>query len=107
VDIVAKGEVAEASISAFIGKRDEHRRKTEGERPEEEMYAESVRRWNEHRQRQQWWEWLRYHELMIRAHNATAEALVRGHRLEVERYEALLGIDETTKRNGHQRGEAA
>jgi hypothetical protein len=107
---IARGEVAESSIDAFIAKRDKERRKTEGERAREELYAESTRRHQEKRQLQVWWEWLRYHEGQMRRHTATLEALISHHRAEAERYAALLGveaIDETTKVNGHKKGRAA
>jgi hypothetical protein len=64
-------------------------------RPAEELYAESVRRHNEKRARQRLWDLLRYHERMIHAHTATSEVIVGRHRLEIERCEALLGL------NGH------
>ncbi len=71
---------------------------------------ESTRRHHEREQRRRWWEWLRFHEQMVRAHTANLERLVGRHRLETERYAALLGVealDETTKRNGHKKGAAA
>jgi len=58
---IAKGEIVEAEIDAFINRRDKQRRKEE-ERPAEEIYADSVRRHHERQQLQRAWEWLRYHE---------------------------------------------
>jgi hypothetical protein len=109
VDTVAHTEMVEGGIDAFIAKRDEQRRKEEG-RPAEELYADSCRRHQERQQLQRWWEALRYHERMVRAHTATLEALIANHRKEAERYAALLGvesIDETIKVNGHKKGRAA
>ena len=99
----------EAELDAFIARRDKKRRKEEGERAREELYADSVRTYHENRQLQAWWEVLRYHERMIRAHTANLEALVSRHRSEAQRYADILGvelIDETTKVNGHKRGAA-
>jgi hypothetical protein len=110
VDSVARGEMAEGSIDAFIAKRDKDRRKAEGERLSEEIYVESCRRHHERQQLQRWWEWLRYHEGQIRRHTANLEALIETHRTEAKRYAALLGvepIDEHSKRNGHKKGQAA
>jgi hypothetical protein len=107
---IARGEQIEGELDAFIAKRDRERRREEGERPQEELYAESTRRYHERQVLQGWWEWLRYHERMIRAHTATYEAIISRHRKEAERYAELLGVemlDETTKRNGHKKGAAA
>jgi hypothetical protein len=106
---VARTEQIEGELDAFISKRDKQRRREEGDRPAEEMYAASTRRYHERQVRQGWWEWLRYHERMIAAHTATLEALIGRHREEAERYADLLGvepIDETTKVNGHKKGAA-
>ena len=43
MDTVAKGEAAESGIDAFISKRDRQRRRDEGERPAEELWAISER----------------------------------------------------------------
>ena len=110
VDSVAKGEQVEAELTAFIGKRDEQRRREEGrERPAEELWQASERVYQAKRWRKQAWAWVRYHEGQIRRHTATLEALIGRHRKEAERYAALLGVeplDETTKCNGHKRGAA-
>ena len=110
MDTVAKGEVAAASLTAFIATRDKQRRRDEGERPAEALYAESARRYEERRQRARLWEWYRYHQGQIQRHTATLEALVSAHRKEAQRYAALLGaplvepveLDETIERSGHQ-----
>jgi hypothetical protein len=106
---ITRGEQVEAEMDAFISKTDKQRRREEGDRPAEEMYAASVRLHHDKRQRVRAWEWLRYHERMIATHTATLEALIGRHRKEAERYAALLGvepIDETSKVNGHKRGAA-
>jgi len=42
---IATGEKIEHKLDAFSRKRDKERRRTEGERPEEEAWKESVRRY--------------------------------------------------------------
>lgn len=109
MDTVARGEQVESELNSFIRKRDQERRKQEGERPEEALYLESTRRYADRQQRQRWWEWLRFHEGQLRRHTASLEALISQHRNEAERYAGLLGVeilDETTT-NGHKKGKAA
>jgi hypothetical protein len=83
----------ESELDTLITRRDTERRRTEGEREQEELYMQSVRAHNEKRQRQRLWDLLRYHERMIRVHTTTSEVIVGRHRLEVERCEALLGLN--------------
>jgi hypothetical protein len=107
---ISRGEQVEGELDAMIRRRDEKRRRDEGERVAEGPYMVSTRRQAERQQLRLWWEWLRYHERMIRSHTANFEALISRHRIEAERYAALLGveaIDETTKVNGHKKGRAA
>jgi hypothetical protein len=106
---ISRSEQVEGELDAFIAKRNKQRRKTEGERAREEIYAESTRRYQEREQLQVWWRWLRYHEGQMRRHTATLETLIGHHRGEAERYAALLGVeplDEISKRNGHKKGAA-
>ena len=42
---ISKGEAVERELDAMIRRRDAHRRQTEGERLEEELYEPSVRAW--------------------------------------------------------------
>jgi hypothetical protein len=93
-------EAAEAELTRFIERRDEKRRQTEGERLEESLWMKTVEAHNKRAREGMLWEKLRYHEYMIRAHDATHEAIVARHRAEVERCEQLLGISDT-------KGEAA
>jgi hypothetical protein len=107
---IARGEQVEHELEAFIRHRDRQRRQSEGQRPEEEMYAESVRRYNERERRQRAWEKLRHHESMIRSHTANFEAIVGRHHLEVARCEELFGIGGLSplggkyQENGHENG---
>lgn len=95
MDTVERGEVAEAQIDAFISRRDEKRRRDEGDRDEEALWMASVRRYEALKRTQTLWERLRFHEGQMRRHTRTYELIIAGHRREVERCEALLGISET------------
>jgi hypothetical protein len=96
---IARGEMVEAELDAMIRRRDTERRKSEGERREEEMYAESVRRHRERQRQQMWWERLRYHEHMVRVHTATSESIITRHEEDAARCRHALGLEE----NGHRK----
>jgi hypothetical protein len=96
LDSVAKGEMAEATIDAFISRRDERRRTTEGERLEEELWMPSERAYFEQLEEQKRLERLEYHEGQARRLSNTLEALVAHHLAEAARY-----------RNGHHEEETA
>jgi hypothetical protein len=91
MDTVARGEMAESSIDAFISKRDKERRQTEGERAREELWKESVRAHNARCGDEQRLARLRYHEGQAIRLGRTLGALIRFNRAEAERY-----------RNGHE-----
>jgi hypothetical protein len=88
-------EAAEAELTRFVERRHDQRAKTEGERREEELWVQTVKRYHEREQRGLLWERLRYHESMIRAASKNAEVVMERHRAEAERCEQLLGISET------------
>ena len=92
MDTVAHAEAVESGLDALIEKRDRQRRKTEGERAAEEMYADSCRRFSDRERTARLWERLRYHEGQARRLSNTVAALVAGHEAEAERYAAILGI---------------
>ena len=73
MDTVARGEMAEASIDAFISKRDKQRRKQEGERPAEDPYMESTRRYQERQRRQNVAAWFAHFCRMAENHRSLAE----------------------------------
>ncbi len=88
-----RGELVEKELDTFISRRDEKRRQTEGERDEEALWMASVRRYEALKRTQTLWERLRFHEGQMRRHTRTYELIIAGHRREVERCEAMLGID--------------
>jgi hypothetical protein len=83
-----------------VERRHDQRAKSEGERREEQLWMETVRRYHEKERTSLLWERLRYHEALIQSHSSTFELLIGRHRNEVERLERLLGISDT-------KGEAA
>ena len=84
---IATGEKVEHELDAFIRKRDKERRRTEGERPEEEAWKESVRRYEAARDAHLPQEWpARYHIAQAVRYKATLEALVAHHEAEAEKY---------------------
>jgi hypothetical protein len=78
-----------------VERRHDQRAKSEGQKREEELWMETVRRYHEKERTSLLWERLRYHEAMVRAHTTTHEAIINRHRAGVERCEQLLGINET------------
>jgi len=58
------------------------------------MWAESARKYNVARRQALWWEWLEYHERMLRNCEHTLRLISAHHRQEAARYRQLLGIDE-------------
>jgi hypothetical protein len=100
---IRQGEQVESETDVFIARRHAKRVKEEGERPKEVAWAESVRRYERHEEKVRLWERKRYHEAMIRAHEANFAAVLSGHRRELVHVNARLGIsDEET-----MKGEAA
>jgi hypothetical protein len=78
-------ELAEAQLERFITQRHEKRVQTEGERAAEEMWMESVARYNERERRENAEEWRRYHEDQAERHRRTLAALIAHHEGEAEK----------------------
>ncbi len=91
---VAKTNTVEGELDFFVARRDEQRRRAEGERPAEEIWQESVRRYNARRQRELCWEWLRYHVARQRANRKTFALLDAMHETEIQKYSQMLGLDD-------------
>jgi hypothetical protein len=81
----AKGETAEATLDSFISKRHEKRVKAEGERAAEELYAESVRRYNAQQREELRAEWREYHRAAAERARRTLETLVAEHEAAAEK----------------------
>lgn len=78
-------DAAEAQLERFISQRQERRVASEGERREEEMWRESVARYNERERRQIRAEWRDYHESQAERHRRTLAALISHHEGEAEK----------------------
>ena len=89
---IARGEAVEHELDAMIRRRDVHRRQTEGERLEEELFEPSARAWRERREAENREAWREYHHDQAAHHRATLEALASYHENEA----AKLHRDETT-----------
>jgi hypothetical protein len=70
---ITQGELAESHLDALIERRDRERRKTEGERAEEVLWAESERRYFAKQREQNPWEWVRFYDRMAASLRARAE----------------------------------
>ena len=86
---VAKSEAVEHELDAMIRRRDTHRRQTEGERLEEELYEPSVRAWRERGEAQSREAWARYHQDQAQRHRTVLEGLIAHHEEAAAR---LLGV---------------
>jgi hypothetical protein len=73
VDVVARGEWVEKELTAFIAKRDKQRRRAEGERRTEEAWAESERRYDARRRRQNRALWFAHFCRMADSHARISE----------------------------------
>ena len=88
---VAKIRVVEAEIDNFISRCYQKRVEKEGERPAEEMWAESERRNAARGREENRAAWRKYHEDQAARHRATLEALATYHECEA----AKLQRDDT------------
>ena len=66
-------EAAAAQLERFITQRHEKRKQTEGERLEEELYAESVRRFQERARAERRTRWIDYHRHLQVLHQNLAD----------------------------------
>lgn len=95
----APGERVEKEIDEFIASRDRERR--EGEKGNPDLWEESVRCYNAANAQAVLEDKLRHARGMCRSHTATFHILIGKWQWEVDRLEALLGI------NRHQRKKAS
>jgi hypothetical protein len=93
VDVVARGEAVEKDLDAMIRRRDDKRRQTEGERREEELWAQSCRAHNAQREQERRAAWASFHRAQAERHRATLTDLVVFHEAQAEKY--------AEKNNGH------
>jgi hypothetical protein len=105
--MVAKGEVAERHISAFISKRDEQRKAQEGERRELEDWQITERLEDAQEREARAWAWIAFKRAQIERRHRTCEILDARDLADIDRLSAFLGIDESTKRKQLQEDAAA
>ena len=102
---IARGETVESDLTRLIEKRHDQRVSEEQSRIED-GWAESVRAHHARRQQDLAWQWLRYHVARQRAHRHTFALLDAHHSAEIEKYEAMLGIDGPSEATNGHRGSA-
>jgi hypothetical protein len=94
---IARGEATEKELDAMIRRRHDQRVASEGERAEEELWQESVNRYNARRREENRIAWCAYYRNMAGALYARAEEyIVRAEKLENGAHE-----------NGHHEEEPA
>jgi hypothetical protein len=80
---ISRSEQVETDLDRLIERRDTERRKSKGERVAEELWAESVRRYNARQETAHRAAWHEYEMRLYRIHaGLAAEHLARAERLE-------------------------
>jgi hypothetical protein len=70
---VARAEMVESELDAMIRRRHDKRASEEGHRPSEEMWAQSVRRYNAQQRQRHRAEWCEHFERMRALHSGLAD----------------------------------
>jgi hypothetical protein len=83
---VSRSEAVEHELNRLIERR--HDQRTAEERPSEELWQESVERYNAERDRQLRTEWTEYHRGQAARHRAVLKALIATHEGEAAMLEA-------------------
>ena len=86
IDEHAQGEKVEAELDIFVARRDAQRRRAEGERPPQEIWMDSERRYDARRRAEVRAAWREYHEGQAARHRGVLGALVAHHEAEAEKY---------------------
>ena len=89
---VAKTSTVEAELDNFISRRHEKRIQEEGERPAEEVWTESERRYAARRREENRAAWRRYHEDQAARHRTTLEALASYHEGEAAKLQPEVAV---------------
>jgi hypothetical protein len=80
---ISRSEAVEHELNRLIEKRHDHRTAEERHRPSEELWQESVERYNAERDRQLRTEWTEYHRGQAARHRAVLKALIATHEARV------------------------
>ena len=92
---IARGEATEKELDRLITRRHEARVSSEGERQAEEMWQESVKRYEEERLEMAHLEWHAFHCGQAERHRATLQALIEHHESEAARLMEATDARET------------
>jgi hypothetical protein len=76
---ISRGESVEHDLNRLIERRHDHRTAEERHRPSEELWQESVERYNAERDRQLKTEWAEYHQGQAERHRAVLKGLIAHH----------------------------
>jgi hypothetical protein len=76
---ISRSEAVEHELNRLIARRHDHRTAEERHRPSEELWQESVERYNAERDRQLRTEWTEYHQGQAACHRAVLKALIASH----------------------------
>jgi hypothetical protein len=83
---ISHTERTEKELDILITRRHDERRTEEGERPAEEAWMESERRYAQRRREKNRLAWAAYHEDQAARHRATLEALIGHHEAQAAKY---------------------
>jgi len=82
---ISRSEAVEHELNRLIEKRHDQRTSAEGHRPSEELWQESVERYDYERERQLRAAWCEYHQDQAARHRAVLEGLIASHEAEAAR----------------------
>jgi hypothetical protein len=85
---ISRSEWVEHELNRLIARRHDQRTTQETHKPSEELWQESVERYNAERDRQLRTEWTEYHQGQAARHRAVLKALIARHEGEAARLEA-------------------
>jgi hypothetical protein len=83
---VSRSEWVEHELNRLIERRHDQRTAEEWHKPSEELWQESVERYNAERDRQLRTEWAEYHQGQAERHRAVLEELIADHEEQAEKY---------------------
>jgi len=83
---ISRSEAVEHELNRLIEKRHDQRTAEEWHTPSEELWQESVERYNAERDRQLKTEWAEYHQGQAERHRAVLEELIADHEEQAEKY---------------------
>jgi hypothetical protein len=94
---VSRSEGVEHELNRLIERRHDQRAAEEWHRPSEELWQQSVERYNAERDRQLKTEWVEYHQGQAERHRAVLKGLIAHHEEQAEKF---MDIQRKEQRNG-------